>query len=347
MEELWGFIFALYYHLQVIATVSAAILIAAPFAICAWIFIALEILSCLRHIKSDEIPSKIKDLILKAAFHMNNPIQHRQEKIRNRDLQVIQGDITEIKKSQEINFDLLQSQQMEIYDQVKLLLKLSAKANTNTESSSEGENYETQNIDLKMSNTNIYREENGNSMISDNSSNCEGIQTENVTTESHGSLALLVDCENIPQKYAREILRVTSTLGDCITKRIYGKPSRVLSWKEDSESLGFEAVNTPQNVTGKNCSDISMVVGTMDLFHSGNYDGFVIASSDSDFTTLANRMQQGGKFVAVIGHSNTPVSLRSACDVFIAVENLHYYGMNMTGPSNLQNKHYIMRLKDV
>lgn len=60
----------------------------------------------------------------------------------------------------------------------------------------------------------------------------------------------------------------------------------------------------------------------MDLLHTGRFDGFVLVSSDSDFTRLASRIREQGLDVYGIGEKKTPDAFRQACKRFIFVENL-------------------------
>lgn len=76
------------------------------------------------------------------------------------------------------------------------------------------------------------------------------------------------------------------------------------------------------NTTGKNASDIALVIDAMDLLHSGIFDGFCLVSSDSDFTRLASRIREQGKDVFGFGEQKTPESFRQACGRFIYTENL-------------------------
>jgi uncharacterized LabA/DUF88 family protein len=75
-------------------------------------------------------------------------------------------------------------------------------------------------------------------------------------------------------------------------------------------------------VTGKNASDIALVIDAMDLLHSGRFDGFCLVSSDSDFTRLAARIREQGTDVYGFGQQKTPESFRQACRRFIYTENL-------------------------
>ena len=76
------------------------------------------------------------------------------------------------------------------------------------------------------------------------------------------------------------------------------------------------------NTTGKNASDITLVIEAMDLLHTGLYDGFCLVSSDSDFTRLASRLREQGVAVYGFGERKTPESFRQACSRFIYTENL-------------------------
>ncbi|TIN81981.1 MAG: NYN domain-containing protein, partial [Mesorhizobium sp.] len=74
--------------------------------------------------------------------------------------------------------------------------------------------------------------------------------------------------------------------------------------------------------TGKNASDITLVIDAMDLLHSGRFDGFCLVSSDSDFTRLAARIREQGIDVFGFGEQKTPESFRQACRRFVYTENL-------------------------
>ena len=73
--------------------------------------------------------------------------------------------------------------------------------------------------------------------------------------------------------------------------------------------------------TGKNSTDITLVIDAMDLLHSGRFDGFCLVSSDSDFTRLAARIREQGVDVYGIGQAKTPEAFRQACTRFIFTEN--------------------------
>ena len=55
----------------------------------------------------------------------------------------------------------------------------------------------------------------------------------------------------------------------------------------------------------------------MEILYTGNIDGFCIVSSDSDFTGLASKIKENGKFVIGVGKHHTPIVFTNTCDLFI------------------------------
>ncbi len=137
-------------------------------------------------------------------------------------------------------------------------------------------------------------------------------------------LAVLIDADNVPASYADAIFEEIATLGEASVRRIYGDWSalRLNAWARKVAALGLVADQQFSNTKGKNASDIGLVIAAMDFLHSGLFDGFVLVSSDSDFTRLAARIREQGLDVYGIGEKKTPEAFRHACKRFIYVENL-------------------------
>lgn len=137
-------------------------------------------------------------------------------------------------------------------------------------------------------------------------------------------LAVLIDADNVPAKFAEAILREVTTIGEPALRRVYGDwtSGRLKAWSDRILQLGLVAHQDTSNTTGKNASDIGLVIDAMDILHGRRFDGFVIVSSDSDFTALANRMREDGLTVIGIGESKAPEALRNVCNRFILIENL-------------------------
>jgi len=125
-------------------------------------------------------------------------------------------------------------------------------------------------------------------------------------------LAVLIDADNASAKIEASV------------RRIYGdfSSSRSKAW---ADVLSKHAIIPQQQfayTTGKNASDITLVIDAMDLLHSGRFDGFCLVSSDSDFTRLAARIREQGIDVFGFGEQKTPESFRQACRRFVYTENL-------------------------
>ncbi|AOZ70457.1 Maebl [Rhodobacter xanthinilyticus] len=137
-------------------------------------------------------------------------------------------------------------------------------------------------------------------------------------------LCVLIDADNIPSQHAEAIFEEISGLGEASVRRIYGdwSSTRLAGWARKVNALGMVADQQFSNTKGKNASDIGLVIAAMDFLHSGLFDGFVLVSSDSDFTRLASRIREQGLDVFGIGEKKTPEAFRNACKRFIYVENL-------------------------
>jgi hypothetical protein len=137
-------------------------------------------------------------------------------------------------------------------------------------------------------------------------------------------LAVLIDADNVPAKFAEAVLREITGIGEPALRRVYGDWSsgRLKAWSDRILSLGLVAHQETANTQGKNASDIGLVIDAMDILHGGRFDGFVLVSSDSDFTALANRLREDGLMVIGIGEKKAPEALRNVCNRFIFIENL-------------------------
>jgi uncharacterized LabA/DUF88 family protein len=137
-------------------------------------------------------------------------------------------------------------------------------------------------------------------------------------------LAVLIDADNTSYKHAKAIFDEIAGFGEASVRRIYGdfSSSHMKGWSGVQAEFGIVPHHQPANTVGKNASDIALVIDAMDLMHSGRFDGFVLVSSDSDFTRLASRVREQGLDVYGIGQRKTPDAFRKACKRFIFVENL-------------------------
>ncbi len=135
-------------------------------------------------------------------------------------------------------------------------------------------------------------------------------------------LAVLIDAENAPRTAIREIMAECVKYGTPTVKRIYGDWAQdsMDSWKDLLLENAIIPIQQYSYTTGKNSSDIALVIDAMDILYDNQVEGFVLVSSDSDFTRLALRLREAGKTVYGIGEQKTPMAFIRACDKFIYAE---------------------------
>lgn len=140
--------------------------------------------------------------------------------------------------------------------------------------------------------------------------------------ETDLKLAVLIDGDNIPSAYIKEMMEEIAKYGNPTVKRIYGdwtKPS-LTKWKNILLENAITPIQQYGYTTGKNATDSAMIIDAMDLLYSEKVNGFCLVSSDSDFTRLATRLREAGMKVIGMGEKKTPDPFIVACDKFIYIE---------------------------
>jgi uncharacterized LabA/DUF88 family protein len=139
------------------------------------------------------------------------------------------------------------------------------------------------------------------------------------STEGNAHLAVLIDADNADASIIEGLLAEVSRFGVASVKRIYGDwtNTRLNKWKDTLLAHSIQPMQQFGYTTGKNATDSAMIIDAMDLLHTGEFDGFCLVSSDSDFTRLASRLRESGKRVYGFGERKTPEPFVKACDQFI------------------------------
>jgi uncharacterized LabA/DUF88 family protein len=143
-----------------------------------------------------------------------------------------------------------------------------------------------------------------------------------VTVTDATRLAVLIDSDNATASLATELLEEIAKYGTPTIKRAYGDwtTQQLVGWKEELLRHAIQPVQQFAYTRGKNSTDSALIIDAMDLLYAGNLEGFVIVSSDSDFTRLATRLRESGMTVYGIGRRNTPAAFVAACDRFIYLD---------------------------
>ena len=130
--------------------------------------------------------------------------------------------------------------------------------------------------------------------------------------------AVLIDADNISDRYIKTILDEMAGEGEVTYKRIYGdwtKPA-LAPWKKVLLEYSVTPIQQYSYTTGKNATDSAMIIDAMDILYSGNVEGFCLVTSDSDFTRLASRLRESGMLVVGMGEKKTPKAFTTACNKF-------------------------------
>jgi len=156
-------------------------------------------------------------------------------------------------------------------------------------------------------------------------------------------LAVLIDAENVPRNCIKSVMEEIAIYGTPTIKRIYGDwtSPTIAGWKVSLLENAITPIQQYSYTTGKNSSDSAMIIDAMDILYTEKTDGFVIVSSDSDFTRLAIRLREAGQRVIGIGEKKTPNAFIAACDKFTYIEVIYESNeeMRLDSEDNDQKAH--------
>lgn len=137
-------------------------------------------------------------------------------------------------------------------------------------------------------------------------------------------LAVLIDGDNAQSALIPAVFDALQPYGQPVIRRVYRDWSNphLRSWTDVIGRCALHARQHYPSSSGKNSTDILLIIDAMDLLHEGAVDRFAIVSSDSDYSPLAMRIREGGGYVIGIGRENTSLRLVDACDAFIYTDGL-------------------------
>ena len=133
-------------------------------------------------------------------------------------------------------------------------------------------------------------------------------------------IALLIDADNLSGDVIEQAIEhLLKTHGAIHFRRAYCAPQKVI---EHMDLFRRHSIRPMVNVpTGKNSTDIALAVDAIDLALSERPSVVVIASSDSDYAPLAQRLREKGCRVLGIGQAGkTGGESPLAYDEFIDLE---------------------------
>ena len=166
-----------------------------------------------------------------------------------------------------------------------------------------------------------------------------------MTKDIHNTrVALLIDTDNVPGKYASELFNGDAAYGSVIIRKGYGvlrtdtrspsensespenkgygvlRPDNNQLWKKE---IVFEHAIEPvvryEYRAGKNITDFALVIDALDLAYRNIVDVICIASNDSDISLVAMKLREVGVKVYGFGTHLAAQAFVSACDQFMYI----------------------------
>jgi len=137
-------------------------------------------------------------------------------------------------------------------------------------------------------------------------------------------IALLIDADNVPHSKIADMLAELSKYGTANVRRAYGDWSSagLKNWKEKLHDFAIRPIQQFSYSSGKNATDIALVIDAMELLYTQKPDAFCLASSDADFTPLVMQLKANGHEVYGFGERKTPAPFVNACTTFLYLDTL-------------------------
>lgn len=124
------------------------------------------------------------------------------------------------------------------------------------------------------------------------------------------SVAVFVDGDNVRPESGAEIRSFAQQLGRLDVVRVYGGAHPASAWMS---APGYRFIYAG---AGKNAADLLLSIDAMEMLLLREIRTFVVATSDGDFSHLAQRLRERGAHVLGFGEEKTPESFRAACSKF-------------------------------
>ncbi|CAN5270745.1 NYN domain-containing protein [soil metagenome] len=147
-------------------------------------------------------------------------------------------------------------------------------------------------------------------------------------------IALLIDADNVSHSHIAAMLAELSKYGTANIRRAYGDwgSPGLKGWRDKLHEFAIRPIQQFSYSTGKNATDIALVIDAMELLYTQKPDAFCIASSDADFTPLVMQLKANGHDVYGFGERKTPSPFVNACSTFLYLDSLEGSGRTAESP---------------
>lgn len=141
---------------------------------------------------------------------------------------------------------------------------------------------------------------------------------------SSPAIALLIDADNVSHTAIAAILSELAKYGTANVRRAYGDwtGTSLKGWKNKLHEFAIRPIQQFSYSTGKNASDMALVIDAMELLYTKRPAGFCLVSSDADFTPLVMHLRDAGCAVFGFGERKTPDPFVNACTTFLYLDSL-------------------------
>ena len=141
---------------------------------------------------------------------------------------------------------------------------------------------------------------------------------------SDRKIALLIDADNVSHSKIAAMLAELSRYGTANIRRAYGDwaSAGLKGWKDKLHDFAIRPIQQFSYSTGKNATDIALVIDAMELLYTQKPDAFCLASSDADFTPLVMQLKANGHEVYGFGEWKKPAPFVNACTTFLYLDTL-------------------------
>ena len=137
-------------------------------------------------------------------------------------------------------------------------------------------------------------------------------------------IALLIDADNVSHAKIAAILAELAKYGTANVRRAYGDWASpgLKGWKDKLHDFAIRPIQQFSYSTGKNATDIALVIDAMELLYTQKPEAFCLVSSDADFTPLVMQLKANGHEVYGFGERKTPSPFVNACTTFLYLDTL-------------------------
>ncbi len=136
--------------------------------------------------------------------------------------------------------------------------------------------------------------------------------------KSEYKIALLIDSENVSQKYIKSVMDEIAKYGKIVIARFYGDVYRLSKdWHKTAQDFAIKPVHQYNVANSKNAADMAMALDALEMMYQEKVNTFFLVTSDSDFTPLAMKLKEGGMHVIGVGNEKKVTSaFKSSCNEF-------------------------------